>query len=209
MAIVQTAKNLASMRGRYQTAEVRRWLEGHPPAVDDKSRIVAWPDRAFDDLTALLGVATASDDLLRLFDQPIELVAAQISAVAELALAEPGSHLNLLVAIGGIDVVPDINTLASSRGSGMTSARASIAASAISQRIQTGIDVLQTSIGQRWRRHVRLVASLVAGGIALVPAALAPPTHTKTIFVLAALVLGGFFSWLFRDLVAIVERLRS
>ena len=81
---------------------------------------------------------------------------------------------------------------------------------AVAQQLQAGIDTLQVSVGQRWRRWIRTLALITT--VAIAGLTLAQTTiheEAKAAFVLAALLLGGFFSWMTRDLVAVVERLRS
>jgi hypothetical protein len=80
----------------------------------------------------------------------------------------------------------------------------------VAQQLQAGIDTLQVSVGQRWRRYVRTAALLMSTAFAAVAVQQTTIARgAKGAFILAALRLGGFFSWLLRDAVAVVERLRS
>lgn len=76
--------------------------------------------------------------------------------------------------------------------------------------IQKGIDSMQVSVGQRWRRYVRMYAMVLSGLVAmLIAVQIEVPGETKSAFVVTALCTGGFFAWFTRDLVAVVERLRQ
>jgi hypothetical protein len=75
--------------------------------------------------------------------------------------------------------------------------------------IRGGLDQLQVSIGERWRHYARATAAWLSGALALIMSYVVHLSPgVRTVSVLSALILGGFFSWLARDLVAVVERIR-
>ena len=76
--------------------------------------------------------------------------------------------------------------------------------------LDAGLDNVQLSVGSGWKRLVRLSAALVSALAALIISILNGETYEIVLIAfLGAFVIGGFFSWLSRDLVAVVERWRQ
>ena len=79
-----------------------------------------------------------------------------------------------------------------------------------SQRVRSGLDQLQISVGGRWRRYVQGTALWLSGlyGILLVFITRAP-SSARPEFIIGALLIGGVLSWVARDVAAVIERWRS
>jgi len=79
----------------------------------------------------------------------------------------------------------------------------------LARSVRSGLDVLQASLGQEWSRAVRTWAVSLSGllGVVLV-LFINISLLQRVLFAFTALLLGGFFAWLARDLTAVVERVR-
>ena len=79
----------------------------------------------------------------------------------------------------------------------------------LARSVRSGLDVLQASLGQQWSRAVRTWAVSLSGllGVTLV-LFINISLLQRVLFAFTALLLGGFFAWLARDLTAVVERVR-
>src|SRR5207237_2365537 len=76
-------------------------------------------------------------------------------------------------------------------------------------KVRAGVDQLQITLGEGWRRYVQGAALWLSGlyGVALTHAGDLPASaHAR--YVIAALLVGGVFAWLSRDATAVIERLR-
>ena len=81
---------------------------------------------------------------------------------------------------------------------------------ALRSALDAGLDNVQLSVGSGWKRLVRLSAAAVSAIAALIISILNGETYEIVLIAfLGAFVVGGFFSWLSRDLVAVVERWRQ
>lgn len=75
---------------------------------------------------------------------------------------------------------------------------------------QAALDDLQVRLGNAWRWRLRLTSCALAALFALVALIYVPvPPGTKIAALAGSFLLGGFLAGFFRDLAAIVERLRS
>jgi len=229
-ATIEILKRVLALRGYYQRIQTRRWLA---------DRSAKGGELAFDELLAAMGL---TDDVppkgerrlqrllelsqeYRVFNLPTEQLAAQISSAAEVALAAAGRrYVYFLAAVTGssphaVHAAFDQSALAQlperERGT------ADQGAFGVSQRVRAGIDQLQISLAERWRRFLQSAALWIAGiyGIVLVPESSptlvaesvqegAVPGTSDSLFILAALVIGGLFAWVLRDLAAALERTR-
>jgi hypothetical protein len=172
---------------------------------------------------ALLG-GLSKREFARVFDLPTEQLCAQISIAADLALTRPNEFAELLLALTGpaglkhIDVLAPPSAVESdgqiirkpgARDDDEQPGEAHLAYPAVAQGVRAGVDLLQISLGQRWRRGIQWSAVVLSGGLGVVGAfLLREPVTAQVLLGVAALFLGGFFAWLARDLVAIVERAR-
>jgi hypothetical protein len=173
---------------------------------------------------ALLG-GRAPRALRDVFDLPIEQLSAQISSAADLAITRPHRNAELLLGLTGPTGLKDIDRLAPAqkiidgrieRIERTRNEDEQIrneddgAYTRVAQGVRAGIDVMQISVGQRWRRGVQGSAVLICGILGVIGVFFARVTWpTRGLFILAALVFGGFFAWLVRDLTAIIERIRG
>jgi hypothetical protein len=193
-ATIEILKRIFGLRGAFQERQTRNWLE---------QRYMT-DGFAFHQLLHAIGVAQP-DDVRRVFNLATERLAAQISDAADRALAEPDDYGALLEALTGKSAdhgAPDDKP-------GGTEADQRRAEFLRSQRVRTGIDQLQISLGERWRLYVQGAALWISGayGIALIHASKVDD-GAEARYVLAALLLGGMIAWIARDVVALVERAR-
>jgi hypothetical protein len=229
--IIQVGKQMFGVRGIVQRTWVLRWIETrsteeplwkdwrerHPEisinvtvaALADAQRQLAPTELQ----KALLGGLSAHE-LQRVFDLPVEQLCAQIGAAADLAMSEPQDYAELLLALTGPAWLKEIDSLAPPANvvNGRIVRRRSednTAYALVAQAARAGVDMMQISLGQRWQRGVRWAAIYVSGLLGVAAAFLLHGSVVaQVLLVAAALILGGFFSWLTRDLVAIVERVR-
>jgi hypothetical protein len=153
-------------------------------------------------LLVLMG-SPDDDDERRLFNLPAGQLAAQIGLASDIAYGRPEDYRTLI--LGLTRGTPALDA----QSSGPPYEPNTDLAFQVGQRIRTGVDQLQISLTERWRRYVQGAALWISGvyGIALVHAA-DFPSRTESRYVLAALVLGGSFAWIARDIAAVLERSR-
>jgi hypothetical protein len=213
------------------------WLKTHPtteshsstdpdaaPVLVSPSSLAASQSKlAAEELEEALLGGYAHRTLRDVFDLPIEQLCAQISSAANLAITEPDRNAELLLGLTGPTGLKDIDLLAPGKKTAdgrievvdgrimrTSNEEDNNAYPTVAQGVRTGIDVMQISVGQRWRRRVQGSAVLISGILGVAGVFFARVTWpTRGLFILAALVFGGFFAWLVRDLTAIVERIRG
>jgi len=216
-ATIETLKRVVRVRGHYQRWQTRRWLSRG--SVENK---------AFDQLLSAFGLDRESADSLQVFNLPTEQLAAQIGAAADVALAAPRGFKPLILSLTGplpekllkylgsaADEQPlqptedDTSRLPDDDTSLPPTDDERAAEFQLAQRIRLGVDRLQISLTDQWRRTVQGAALWIAGlyGIGLVHAA-GHPEEAEASYVLAALLLGGPIAWIVRDFAALVERAR-
>jgi hypothetical protein len=187
-ATIEILKRIVGFRGMYQRRQTERWLEERSHSKDRDS---------FSELKSSLGADAygkpiiAKQQQARLFNLPTEQLAAQIGAALELAVAME-KYPDLVACFAGQPTEsPNEDRLE------------------LAQRVRSGIDQLQISLGEGWRRAVQSAALWIAGwyGVGL--------THVVKIddraeasYILGALVIGGVFAWVARDVAAFIERAR-
>lgn len=181
MAVIETLKRLIPIRGLYQLRQIQSWLGRS----------------AFLDLAHALG-GPSERELLDMFNLPIEQICAQISNALDLALATPRLHRHLVSRMAS-DSWYDEEREESDETRQFER----------NHSVRSALNVLQISVGQRWRWQVRMTAYWMSGLLGLLVVAFADvaPLARKE-FALAALAFGGFFAWLARDVAALLERLR-
>jgi hypothetical protein len=213
-ATLEIFKRLVGIRGLFQRRQTRIWLD---------ERTGGNGQAALDELLTaigLRGVATTRQALpsgeLRVFNLPTEQLAAQVSGAADVALTtpEPSRYQWLISGLTGNPFKP-----ASAEGRGRQSDQSQSSRDSqslpgenyqLAQRVQAGVDQLQISLGERWRRYIQGAALWISGayGIGLVQGAVSHPYAAEARYVLAALIIGGPFAWIARDLAAVIERFR-
>jgi hypothetical protein len=230
-ATLEALKRIAGLRGIFNRRQLATWLdertpdERGPDALRREERTLdESPNPAFDNLMEAMGLGDRSvpdgdekppplsvnrGDYRRVFNLPIERLAAQISSAVDVALVSPDRYRSLIGALVGGEAGRKISSSRSvleffkqeSEGTDDDS-RFELA-----QRVRAGLDQLQISLGEKWRLYVQGAALWIAGlyGIGL---SHADDSSSESRYVLSALVLGGIFAWLARDLAAAVERAR-
>jgi hypothetical protein len=208
MAALQVVKSLFGVRGLYQRRQVLGWFSREP-----------FGDEGSKEFLKALGAAGTSDRqaLRYLFDLPIELVCAQVSGAADVAVAEPERFEAFLGSLAGEGAVSGAVTARKTDDESPAEQQADSALASgadaelrLSHYVRTGIDKLQVSVGHRWRTYIRATAVWLSGlvGIAIVEVS-HPPAQERGLYILSAVLVGGFVSWFARDVVAAVERLRG
>lgn len=197
MAVIQVAKSLLGLRGLYQQRQLWIWFGGR-----------RGPAAYFELLEALnlLGHSPWG-----IFDLPIEQLSAQISAAADFALTEPGRYQRFLASlIGSGTAIPAPASPAPAAATKAPTVGPEGDQTAHHYYVRASIDRLQATLGYRWRNYVRSTAMWLSGlfGIAIVEASRVTGLE-RGLDILAALLVGGFFSWLARDITASIERLRG
>jgi hypothetical protein len=181
-ATIEIAKRVFQLRGIYQERQTERWLA--PRGTDLRQ------------LTHAMGLTgSGPGEVRRVFNLPTELLAAQVNAAADLAIADD-RYKDLRNALSG----------SADRPSGDTSSETELLRA---RQLRAGVDQLQISLGERWRRYIQGAAVWISGayGIGLILAA-PGDNHLERRYILAALIIGGAFAWVIRDLTAIAERSR-
>lgn len=193
---IEIVKRLTNVRGFVQREHVRLWLGERTQDAE------AAVDTSFGELLRAMG-SPDDDDALRVFNLPAGRLAAQIGLASDIAYGRPEDYRMLIWGL-----TRGIPALSAQDQSPPYEPNTDLAFE-VGQRIRTGVDQLQISLTERWRRYVQGSALWVSGvyGIGLTYAA-DFPSQTETRYVLAALVLGGAFAWVVRDVAAVLERSR-
>jgi hypothetical protein len=191
-ALIEILKRLVGVRGMYQRRGVERWLT----RANDSQRA----DTEFYE-------ALGRPNRRALFNLPTEHLAAQISAAADLALTAPKRYPTLFEMLTRRPNLPE-------PGPTFVSADADADAEdsdrlELAQRARVAVDQLQISLTDGWRRLVQGASLWIAGllGIILTQAS-SGDDNSEVRLVLAALLIGGPFAWISRDVSAVLERWR-
>jgi hypothetical protein len=221
-ATIEALKRVFGLRGWYQRRQAAKWLNARASVVDD------YGAEAFEELLDALGVyrrqprvppdgetsapqgapqhVNFPGDRDRVFNLPTEQLAGQVGAAADIAMTPPdrGRYSKLLSSL--IGAPPSTSWLSAASADAASNEDEAIE---YAQRIRAGVDQMQISISERWRRYLQGGAMWISGlyGIGLTHAA-DLPAKSEPRYVLASLLLGGLFSWVARDLAAVIERAR-
>ena len=185
MSMIQVIRSLWPFRGWFQAAEMSRQLFGSEEM--DPS------------LLKLLRLSTPSQTIA-IWNHPIEQVSGQIGAAVELAFADPEGYSRLLKSL--------------SNDAAYGTPRDKKGRDTVAFFVQRNIDRSQIATGDRWRRILRIFAIGLSTALAFaVSLAQEKPASFQgwSILLVSALLIGivsGYLAMVFRDLVAIVERLR-
>lgn len=182
-ATVEVFKRLFGLRGLYQHRQLLRRLGHHGVGA------------------LLHGIGRKGPQRVPLlFNLPMEHVAAQINAAVDIALADPYRHIEFLETIAAAPLRDELSV--EKRGEDDWHRE-------LTQRVHSGIDQLQISIGERWRQYVQSTALALSGVYGIIFAGNAAGDHdSRPAYILVALVGGGALSWVIRDVSAIIERWR-
>lgn len=224
MALLETVKRLLPLRGAYNRRQVAVWLRERYPeqgavcmgqlirAMDLDEPIRRQLESTDPQLDLIVGrawerVGFLGPGLGGVFNLPAEQFSAQVAAAAERAVRDPARYQELLLALC---VGMDRDALAGLYPGGEPDdVRRREAVADVEYRIATAIDQLQIRLAGRWRHYLQATAWWLTGLVALLLALIdrTPAVHSATL-VVVALLFGGFFAWLARDVSAVVERLR-
>ncbi|MDR6417568.1 hypothetical protein [Pseudarthrobacter sulfonivorans] len=202
-AVLENLKRLLRLRGLYQMLTFRTWLNHR---VGSRATGL----RAYVEFIILTG-ATFSPYLpvgikptkrhthalanLRLFDLPIEQLAAQLFDVTETVLRNPKKYRALCRAMAGVDYPinhPDETTVAE-----------------FDARARRSVDHMQITIGDGWRRYLVGAATGLSGGVGILLVEMYEvPWLDPRATVLLSTFIGGFVAWLTRDLAVGLSKLR-
>lgn len=210
VAVVELFKRLFGLRGLYQRRQIAIWLSERGGNKFRQHHLYSEAVLSFERLVGISSLKVEfgnhGDPLSRyvfhqrrrrFYDLPMELIIGQMHGALDAALSEPYRHQEFLAALTGGPVAkegkdgPDDSIL-------------------LVQAIRSGLDTMQVDVGEGWRAYVRVTAVWISGVVGLAFADLtASDTLDSGVLALTALVIGGFFAWVFRDLSAVVERWRS
>jgi hypothetical protein len=232
-ALLEIAKRLLPVRQYVQESYLRQWW-------DARARAAAVPaEDGWEELMGLIGIRPNRNPfIIRLvtrqrtpsglsyddpiFGLPIQLLAAQISNAADLAVTDPSRYPQVYFALTrSADDARVVRTQISEFPSGRAEdealrdfnrheaypPRSDTESFQLAQRARGAIDSLQLSVGERWRRSVQASGVLVAALAGLL-IQLAHPSDSRWLYVLAATLIGGPLAWTIRDLAAAIERWR-
>jgi hypothetical protein len=168
-----------------------------PPDLTDKAPSVTQPDRG------------------RLLDNPTEVVLGQVRSSADYLLLNPKGFENAIRKLAGpaggaaVDSYLDAvkNQAASKEPEIKLAAAVNDALVALRFYVDQHLNVVHSTIRERWRLRVRTIGAVVAatsGGLVAVLVGLGPLVSLSVVG--TAAIWGGFFSWFARDLVSLVER---
>jgi hypothetical protein len=218
MATVQFWKALFRPRAAFHAAELDSYFGEHTYQVLG----LAAPTRPETGSTVAPALAKRSAYLL---DNPTEIVMGQVRSAADYILLRPAGFEAALTRLAGsagkaavkeylAALKPQESETSESKMAGQDSAKDSVrsddALEAVRFFVEQRLNLAHVSMRERWRHRVRIVAVVVAGLTGLLAVLIARPQEMVAISVIcAAAVWGGFFSWLARDLVALVERGRT
>jgi hypothetical protein len=164
------------------------------------------------------GPSSRPDALNHLLDNPTEIVMGQLRSTADYILLRPKGFekaLSLLAGDAGKSAVQRYLTDGKEQSAIAASDSASLGRSnealvEVRFFVEQHLNLIHVRLKERWRRRVRVVAVAVAGfaGLLIVSlSSLGPAAKGSAVF--AAVVWGGFFSWLARDIAALIERRRN
>lgn len=217
MAVIEVIKRTTPIRAAYHVAALSKRL-GH------------------DSYTLLRDIITARRRSVTFFDLPIEQLTGQIGAALDQIVAnievipivwdpklEQGTvnqpspsirqRLELLNAVVGrqffVVTEEDQSTPSVAEKPSEQELQRDLE-TALRSALDAGLDNIQLSLGSGWKRLVRISAAFVSAASALAISILNGATYQIVLIAfLGAFIIGGFFSWLSRDLVAVVERWRQ
>lgn len=215
MAFLQTVKDVFPLRRWFQAAWVSAWLRDQATRAGSGVEAVG----AEADLIRL----GTSGDRAALYDLPIEQVAGQMNAAAQLVLDFPWDHEHLFRCLAAQANPDDIRTLLQSRPPARgprrewsAEERSALidARNRVTHQVQRSLDGLQISAGFRWKLYLQ-VASIVVSGLLVWAGLMLFVTEPIDVFVrhlplyVATAIVGGFVAPVARDLVAALEGLRK
>lgn len=212
MCLIQAIRFLIPVRSWFHQNKLRLWLSsstetdqepGHSPGQELGA--TSSKDADFEQILNL----TNTKDPTAFFEMPIEQVCGQLSAVAELILSQPQTYKTLIVAFAGSGASKDAKKLIQMPSAPLQTQSDDVR-DRVAYAIQRNIDAFQIAAGNSWRRCMRLAAIIVSAAIAYGAVSRRPEIRAWDVFMTALSVglVAGFLASVFRDIVAIIERLR-
>ncbi|MGR6962974.1 hypothetical protein ACU610_00690 [Geodermatophilus sp. URMC 61] len=214
MISIEIVRRLVPIRGIYQRRAVSRLLGG---AVTSGSPYglraeLAWYDVPLEQLIAQMG-GIAEKELLALEADSGSSDTRQVPALLGALTKMEEMQLTTSMPVPA-PTLPSQYSIRRRRDEPMTMEYREVPGdeAEVRARLEAALDELQIVIGARWRRCLRLSGCLLAACITYIAIAVAyyPQGDGAALlpFLPSAFILGGFISWLARDLVAAVERWR-
>lgn len=225
MAILQSIRLLFPIRAWFHSRMMKKWLSPRPPASKKKrsksskterpKRTMWREQRPIAELMLLMG----STNRVSLFDLPIDQLCGQIGAAVETAIVNPRRYRRLLRAMLGGESEVLRKLTAKRKASPISSELDDLDQdrNTVSYQIQRRIDGFQIATAADWKRWLRMAAIYISGVIGIIatvahgtarPSDIADWPRLVIAFVASGLV-AGFLASMFRDLAAIVEKLRQ
>jgi hypothetical protein len=209
-ASIEILKRVFGLRGLFQYRQTENWLAERGVGGGGFSQLLDSMGLERDQREEATGEAR------RVFNLPTEQLAAQIGAAADVALAsltlerDEGAPPGPLFLAGLTGVPPEtVVAYAHDRGGASDAPLGDSPRTELAARVRLGVDQLQISLSERWRRYVQGAALWISGAYGIVLVQDSPvETGAEARYVLAALVMGGLFAWVARDIAAVIERLR-
>jgi len=155
-------------------------------------------------------------DLKYFLDNPTEVVMGQLRSAADYVMLRPNGFEEALFRLAGdagrhsVKDYLDQSSGESGTNSQTDDAHTDDALVAVRFFVEQHLNLVHINLKERWRRRVRIIAVVVAGSAGLLIvmlSSLGPLAKVSAIF--ATVVWGGFFSWLARDIVMLVEHRRN
>jgi hypothetical protein len=221
MAVLEVLKRLTPIRALYHLWTLSNHL-GRGPAeflgdvVSHGRRRTAPFDLPIEQLTAQLGAAldqiTSSVITLPIVWDPVN----ESGLFSEVPSPLTQSRFDLINAVAGRPFFVFHSSPSTPSGDGPSTTSKDGAdpqrdmEGVLRAALDSGLDNLQLSIGSGWKRLVRLSAAIISAIAALTVSVLNNVSVTAMLVsVVGAFILGGFFAWLSRDIVAVLERWRQ
>jgi hypothetical protein len=239
MSLLQSLRSILPLRGWFHLRTLRSYLLATEIAIDkviskegsEEAREAQKKKKGFlsktaeENLKSLLDLANCGD-AVSFLNLPIEQVAGQISAVAELLITDLTTQSTLRDKQRQL-----LTSLAGPKGAREALIYFSVLPRAgppvddaslrerVAYHVQRNIDQLQIQAKTDWQRWLRLAAIAASSGIALslttsvISSSLGRPIEWKLLLLdcgtaLMIGLLSGYIAGVFRDCVAIIERLR-
>jgi hypothetical protein len=221
MALLESIKRLFPLRGYFHRAQLRRMLGDESMAAISFLLTPSPQAMGLAGTKIPIPVPPLKDPLLphraldplTWFDIPLEQLVAQIGTLAE-------QELDLLLSARGSATTGDVKgaliegligaPIATLLSPQLSDEELGNVAANVRAQVEISLDALQTVIGGRWRRSVRLASCIIGTGLAFGVVLFSTASYAlAAAILLTSFFLGGFFSWVSRDIVAGIERWRA
>lgn len=228
MALIQTMKDMFSLRSFYQRSQIRKWIGERLselerwkymiPAGDGTISVISNNRDNILQMEEKLLELSVNGDAKALYSLPIEQLCGQLNTALQVCLDYPQQHARLLALFGARANPDDIRKvleyvpgnipgeLLTQRQQQQVSEYMD-ARNRLSNQVQRAIDSIQVSVGHGWQYNLQL-SSIVVSSL-LVLSGLLMKENPNYWLILPLAVLGGFLAPVARDLVAVLQNLRT